>query len=124
MELWSSGTDVDVKVDSKSSQLGAVSTWMGDLIGIPTEGFDFYSFFFFFFCFHFIDLFLYFLLLIFIAKMLLGLPVRGVCKNTGPSTQRARIPGKAHVVRSLFRHLCYSRFCTKRSTFVSDFLGY
>ena len=36
------------KVDSKSSQLCAVSTWMGDLIRIPTEGFDFYSFFFFF----------------------------------------------------------------------------
>ena len=59
---------MDMKVDSKSSQLGAVSTWMGDLIRIPTEGFYFYFFFFFFFfCFHFINLFLYFLLLIFIA---------------------------------------------------------
>ena len=43
----------------KVKPLGAVSTWMGDLIRIPTEGFDF-------FCFHFIYLFIYFLLLIFI----------------------------------------------------------
>ena len=36
-----SGKNVDMKVDSKSSQLGAVSTWMGDLIRIPTEGLSF-----------------------------------------------------------------------------------
>ena len=54
------GKNVDKKLDSKSSQPGVVSTWMGDLIRIPTEGLDFYSFCFFsfflsfFFCFHFI----------------------------------------------------------------------
>ena len=47
-------------VNSKSSQLDAVSPWMGDLIRTTTEGFDFYSsfpsflsFFFFFFFFFF-----------------------------------------------------------------------
>ena len=30
---------MDMKVDSESSQLGAVSTWMGDLIRIPTDRF-------------------------------------------------------------------------------------
>ena len=60
VELWSSGKNVDMKVDSKSSQLGAVSTWMGDLIRIPTEGLDFDSFFFFFFSFFFILFFFFF----------------------------------------------------------------
>ena len=45
--------NVGMKVGSKSSQLGAVSTWMGDLIRIPSEGFDFYSFSFSFFFFLF-----------------------------------------------------------------------
>ena len=89
MELWSSGKNVDMKVDSKSSQLGAVSTWMGDLIRILTDGFDIYSFFVFFFSFlffsfsflfHFIDLLLYFLLLISIA---LSVCLLFIFKGTG-----------------------------------------
>ena len=61
MELWSSGNNVDMKVDLNASHLGAVSTWMGDLIRIPSEGFEIHSFSFpfpfYFFCFHLIDLF-------------------------------------------------------------------
>ena len=58
-----------MKVDSKSSQLGAVSTWMGDLVRIPTEGFEFYSFFSFFFFSFFLFFFVLFSFYLFIPPL-------------------------------------------------------
>ena len=92
-----------MKVDSKSSQLGAVSTWMGDLIRIPTEGLDFYSFFFFSF---FLSFFFFLFLFILLIYSFIFAPNIHLFIIT---CAQALAVGASHKMRNEFVFLCPSR---------------